>query len=78
MATECPTKVRIVIKMFKELRTEGDRRGIDKEGNFRDYLGAVSEMRQHSKLHSSTQNAQIVPDMIPSQRGDRGVASVIR
>lgn len=30
------------------------------------------------KLHSSTEKGQIAPDVIPSRRRDRGVASVIR
>lgn len=56
-------------KMSAKSRGEKDeevKREKDKGRNYGHNLGAVCRILQHSKLHSSTQNAQIVPDMIPS------------
>lgn len=74
--------IKIDYNVNKELKSREEDQRKKKEyrrelwASFRGWV--VCRILQHSKRHSSTQNAQIVPDMIPSQRGDRGVALVIR
>lgn len=50
--------------MYSKLRKINSKHEIHKERNCKHNLGVFCRIPQHSKLHSSTQNAQITPDMI--------------
>ena len=54
------------VKKAGEKRRKELRREIDRERSCGNNLGVICRILQHMKLHSSTQNAQIVLDMIPS------------